>query len=261
MLQFTVPLCYATLGGWLVRHDPTNDRGLTFAAMGAVLLAHALMLGQMLSMHKAVSLSIGELLSLIGFAVALAALAGAARARSKILAGSSLILAAVLSAASTFGTQQVSTGPLGWPLLAHVVLSVLSYALLSIAAVTAVFLALKHRALKSGVAALQSPSRISIEALETELFGAIGAGFGCLSLAIFSGLFYVDDMFAQHLAHKTVLTIASWVFFGILLIGRWRFGWRAQTAVRWTLGGFATLLLAYFGSRIVLEQLLQRQWG
>ena len=229
--------------------------------MSAAVISHALLLASLITMRTAVSLSIGELLSLIGFAVALAAVAGAARAHSKILAGASLVLAAVLSAATAIGPPQSATGPLGWPLLAHVVFSVLSYALLSIAAVTAVMLYFKHRALKQGIAALRSNSRISIEALENELFGAIGTGFGCLSLAIFSGLIYVEDMFAQHLAHKTVLTFAAWVFFGVLLLGRWRFGWRAQTAVRWTLVGFVLLLLAYFGSRIVLELLLQRQWG
>ncbi len=229
--------------------------------MGAALLSHALLLGSLVSMRTAVSLSIGELLSLIGFAVALAALAGAARAHSKILAGASLVLAALLSAATAIGPPQSGTGVMGWPLFAHVVFSVLAYALLSIAAITAVMIYFKHRALKRGVRALTSNSRISIEALENELFGAIGTGFACLSLAIFSGMFYVEDMFAQHLAHKTILTIAAWVFFGLLLLGRWRFGWRAQTAARWTLIGFVLLLLAYFGSRIVLELLLQRQWG
>ncbi|MFK8015579.1 MAG: inner membrane protein YpjD [Gammaproteobacteria bacterium] len=261
MLQITVPLCYAVLGGWLVRHDPPHGRAWTIGAMSAALIAHGLLLGSLLSMHTAVSLSIGELLSLIGFSVALAATAGAARANSKVLAGASLLLAAVLSASTTVGAPQAATGELGWPLLAHVVFSVLAYALLSIAAITAIFLGLKHRALKAGGAAMMRPSRISMEALENEMFGAIAGGFCCLSLAIFSGLFYVDDMFAQHLAHKTVLTIASWVFYGILLLGHWRLGWRAQTAVRLTVGGFAILLLAYFGSRLILELLLQRQWG
>lgn len=229
--------------------------------MSAAIVAHALLLLTVLSTHSAVSLSIGELLSLIGFAVALAATVGAARASSKILAGACLLLAAALTAATTFGTQQNATGAMGWPLLAHVVLSIVAYALLSISALTAVFLGLKHRALKAGGKPTLGLSRISLESLENQLFGAIGGGFAFLSLSIFSGLFYVDDLFAQHLVHKTVLTMASWVFFGILLLGRWRFGWRAQTAVRWTLGGFVTLLLAYFGSRLVLEVFLQQHWG
>ena len=58
--------------------------------------------------------------------------------------------------------------------------------------------------------------------------------------------------------HKTVFTLLSWVFFGILLFGRWRHGWRGRRALRWTLAGFVALLLAYLGSRFVLEVLLHR---
>ena len=73
-----------------------------------------------------------------------------------------------------------------------------------------------------------------------------------------SGIMYLKDMFAQHLAHKTILSIAAWLVFAILLVGRWRFGWRGRTAIRWTMSGFVTLLLAYLGSKWVLEILLGR---
>jgi ABC-type uncharacterized transport system permease subunit len=63
---------------------------------------------------------------------------------------------------------------------------------------------------------------------------------------------------AQHLVHKTVLTIIAWVVYGVLVYGRWRFGWRGRTAVRWTLTGMGVLLLAFFGSKFVLEILLGR---
>lgn len=65
-------------------------------------------------------------------------------------------------------------------------------------------------------------------------------------------------MFAQHLVHKTVLGIIAWLVFAVLLWGRWRFGWRGRTAIRWTLSGAVTLMLAYFGSKLVLELLLHR---
>ena len=66
---------------------------------------------------------------------------------------------------------------------------------------------------------------------------------------MFSGFIFVDDLFAQDLSRKTILSCLSWIVFAILLFGRWRFGWRGRTAVRWTLSGFALLGLAYFGSR------------
>jgi ABC-type uncharacterized transport system permease subunit len=71
-------------------------------------------------------------------------------------------------------------------------------------------------------------------------------------------MLFLDDIFAQHLVHKTVLSIASWVIFGVLLWGRRKFGWRGRTAIHWTLSGFAFLILAYFGSKMVLELILQR---
>ena len=67
---------------------------------------------------------------------------------------------------------------------------------------------------------------------------------------------WLEDIFAQHLVHKTVLSIASWAVFGALLLGRLFMGWRGRTAVRWTLSGFGVLLLAYFGSKIMLEWVL-----
>jgi ABC-type uncharacterized transport system permease subunit len=93
------------------------------------------------------------------------------------------------------------------------------------------------------------------------MFQAIGVGFALLSLTLFSGFVFVDNLFAQHLVHKTVLALSAWVVFGILLTGRVRFGWRGRVAIRWTIGGFALLGLAYFGSKLILENVLGRHWG
>ena len=90
-------------------------------------------------------------------------------------------------------------------------------------------------------------------------FQALAAGFAVLTLALFSGFVFVDNLFAQHLVHKTVLSCLAWVVFAVLLFGRWRFGWRGLQA-NWALSGFALLGLAYFGSKIVLES-LGRHWG
>ena len=97
--------------------------------------------------------------------------------------------------------------------------------------------------------------------MENVLFLTIHVGFLVLTLALFSGLFFVDDLFAQHLAHKAILSIIAWGVFGILLLGRWQFGWRGRKAVRWVITGYMVLLLAYFGSRLILELVLGRQWG
>jgi ABC-type uncharacterized transport system permease subunit len=69
---------------------------------------------------------------------------------------------------------------------------------------------------------------------------------------------FVENLLAQHLWHKTVLSFLSWLVLGVLLFGRWRFGWRGPRAVKLTLTSMLLLLLAYFGSKFVLEMLLQR---
>ena len=79
-----------------------------------------------------------------------------------------------------------------------------------------------------------------------------------LTVAIASGAVFVNDIFAQHLVHKTVLTIIAWLLFSLLLWGHYQLGWRSQTAVRLTLAGFIILMLAFFGSKLVLELVLQR---
>jgi ABC-type uncharacterized transport system permease subunit len=69
---------------------------------------------------------------------------------------------------------------------------------------------------------------------------------------------FVQNLFAQHLVHKTVLSVLSWLAFGALLLGRWRSGWRGALAVRWTLVAMGLLVLAFFGSQFVLELVLRR---
>jgi ABC-type uncharacterized transport system permease subunit len=88
----------------------------------------------------------------------------------------------------------------------------------------------------------------------------IGVAFVFLTLTLITGIAFSEEIFGRALRfdHKTVFAVASWLIFAALLAGRWRYGWRGRTAVRWTLSGFVTLLLAYVGSRFVLEVLLGR---
>jgi ABC-type uncharacterized transport system permease subunit len=144
---------------------------------------------------------------------------------------------------------------------AHIALSLVASAALTIAALLALLMAVQDRRLRArrldGFTSMLPP----LESMERTLFATIGVGFGLLSLGLFSGVIFIEDLFSQHLAHKTILSIAAWLVFALLLVGRWRFGWRGRTAVNWTLGGYAILALAYFGSRIVLEMVLGRHWG
>ena len=101
------------------------------------------------------------------------------------------------------------------------------------------------------------PALLTMERL---LFRLIAFGFSLLTLTVLSGIVFSEQLFGMAFRwdHKTVFTLLSWMLFGSLLAGRvWR-GWRGKTALRFTLTGFATLLLAYVGSRFVLEVVLHR---
>ena len=140
----------------------------------------------------------------------------------------------------------------------HILTSLLAYSLLSIAAVQAVLLYFQDRHLHSKQPGGFVRAFPPLESMEKLLFKLIILGFIVLSISLASGMYYLQNMFEQHLAHKTILSIIAWIVFAILLIGRWQFGWRGRIAIRWVLSGFVLLMLAYFGSKFVIEMLLNR---
>ncbi len=147
----------------------------------------------------------------------------------------------------------------GW----HIVVAVLAYSTLTIAAFHAVLMALQEARLHTspagggwlGSTLDQLPALLTMEKL---LFRVIWIGFILLSLTVLSGIVFSEQVFGRALPwnHKSVFALMSWMLFAALLAGRrWR-GWRGKTALRFTLAGFATLALAYVGSRFVLEVVL-----
>jgi len=164
---------------------------------------------------------------------------------------------AVMTSALAPDTSQPFAG-FSAGMLVHIGSSVLAYAVLTIAACQAAAVAaqdyqLRHRHTR-GLVQILPP----VQLMESMLFELLWVGLSLLTLAIASGMVFLEDIFAQHLVHKTVLTIAAWVLFATLLWGHHQLGWRSQTAVRFTLSGFAVLMLGYFGSKLVLEIILQR---
>jgi ABC-type uncharacterized transport system permease subunit len=152
----------------------------------------------------------------------------------------------------------------GW----HIAVAVLAYSTMTIAAFHAVLMALQESRLHTrtagggwlGGALDQLPALLTMEKL---LFRLIWIGFVLLSLTVLSGIVFSEELFGRALRfdHKSVFALLSWLLFASLLAGRrWR-GWRGKTALRFTLAGFATLALAYVGSRFVLEVVLHRSFA
>lgn len=143
----------------------------------------------------------------------------------------------------------------------HVFSSLLAYSLLSIAAIKAVVLAVQDYLLRHPRTIRQLEMLPPLSMLEAVMFSLIMAGWVVLTVSLLTGLMFVDNLLAQHLVHKTVLSIVSWLLFGGLLFGRWWYGWRGRRAIHWTLGAMFVLALAYFGSKLVLEVMLDRSWS
>jgi ABC-type uncharacterized transport system permease subunit len=212
-----------------------------------------------ISMMSPIGINIGffTALSLVSAFITLFTLVSAIRHPIEIL-GIIVMPIAAFTMAADLATTSVHLLPPGSPggLIFHIVTSIIAYSILGLAALHAIVLSIQnrflHRHQPGGLIRLLPP----LKTMETLLFDAIIIGFACLSLSLLSGMVFLEDMFAQHLAHKTILSILAWLVFAVLLIGRWKVGWRGRTAIRWTLGGFISLMLAYFGSKFVLELIL-----
>lgn len=269
MLSIVVLACYLACAAWLAssvyRADENAARGRRIAgiALGAMAAAlHAVLLWQNVFDKPELAFTAAETASLIGWPTGLLALAlTTTRPRFAGISSILMTVAGVVAATTVEGKPGYALDQQSWEIAAHIVLSTLAYALLTIAVALAVALALLDRRLRSRRPLGMLTILPSMEALESATFQALGAGFAVLTLALFSGFIFVRDLFAQHLIHKTVLSCLAWVVFAVLLFGRWRFGWRGRVARNWTLSGFALLGLAYFGSKIVLESILGRHWG
>jgi ABC-type uncharacterized transport system permease subunit len=223
---------------------------------------HSLVLWQGVASKPSFALTVAETASLVGFGIAIIAVF--ACWRQPRFAGASallLTLAGLVAAATNEGAREFVVARSGWELSAHIALSVLAYSLITVGTALAVALALLDRRLRTRQPIGWLSIFPAVESLESGMFASLSAGFALLSLALFSGFFFVEDMRAQSLSRKVVLSCLAWVILAILLFGRWRFGWRGKMARNWTIGGFVLLCLAYFGSKIVLENILGRHWG
>lgn len=268
MLRIVVLLCYLTAAWLLVslRYSREELPGLKAAlpaiAAGSLgLIFHGLLLSRSVSSISGLGLSIANVLSLVGFGLALTGMLAGLRPRLRGLGAALLPVAGIGALASGAGEFTRPLEGLGWEMQAHIAISVVAYTLLSVGSLIAVLIYFQDRALRRRSLAAWLRVLPPLETMEQVLFTTIHAGVVLLTLSVFSGLVFVDNVFAQHLVHKTVLSIIALVVFGILLLGRWRFGWRGRKAIQWTLAGYAILVLGYFGSRVVLEVLLSRQWG
>jgi ABC-type uncharacterized transport system permease subunit len=264
-ITLLAPLCallYLAATGWQLlhlsrRHQQINRGVLTLGLLA--LLSHALIVWKIAFTSAGVELGFFKIPVLLFLVINLACITSLTRRPLQNLLIVLFPLSGLAVVVSAFAPD--TTPPqshLSGGMILHIGSSILAFAVLTLAAIQAAVLALQDRQLKQrhtrGIVQILPP----LQLMESMLFELLWIGLVLLTIAIVSGAVFVDNLFAQHLVHKTVLTIAAWLLFATLLWGHYQLGWRSKTAVRLTLGGFALLMLAFFGSKLVLELILQR---
>ncbi len=239
--------------------DAAVRRSLVLALGALAAALHGVVLSQTVLSDGQLDVSFFDVFSLVAWGISVVALLVASFRRVE---GVGII---VFPAAAFFVALQMIWGEshrimvsYGWQIDLHIILAVLSHAVLGVASAHALLLALQERALRKHQ--VSGPVRVlpPLQTMESILFQLIATGFVLLSGTLITGAVFVENLFEQHLVHKTVLSFIAWLVFGVLLWGRWKFGWRGRTAIRMTLIGIFILLLAYFGSKMVLELILHR---
>jgi ABC-type uncharacterized transport system permease subunit len=255
---------YLLTGGLLWRRlliDAPTEWGVVILLPGTlgVLLHGGLLYGHLLA--QGLNLGFTNAVSLIAWVVAVLFLLASLK-RPVHMLGIIIMPVAALTVLVEWlwPSQPISLPPASVPLFAHIIISLLAYGLLSIAVVQSLLLLVQERRLHDKQANRFLRALPPLETMETLMFQMVGVGFFLLTLTLISGIFFSEAVFGKPLkfTHHIVLSLFAWLAFALLLLGRWRFGWRGRNAIRWTLAAFSLLVLAYFGSKFVLEILLTR---
>jgi ABC-type uncharacterized transport system permease subunit len=257
--------CYAAAGIFIAirlfrkqgSKIPSRTTGIGLGLAGVIL--HTVVLYQNIHLDSGINLGFFNAASLVMWIILLLLMISSLTKPVENL-GIVLLPIAVIAVAleQYFPTTRLLPADTSWGLRIHVLISLLAYSIFTLASVQAILLSiqdhhLRHRHPGGFIRALPP-----LQTMEVLLIEMIGFGFLLLTFALASGLAFLDDIFAQHLVHKTILSVLAWLVFGALLWGRFKFGWRGRKALIWTQIGFVVLALAYFGSKFVVELLLSK---
>ena len=220
---------------------------------------HADILNQSIFLQTGFDVGFFNIISIIGWLVALIVLITSFfQPIQQLLLVLYPIAAITIPLEQLFPSDRILDQSLPMGLRIHILLSISAYSLLMIGTLQALLLALQDKFLKSKQISKIIDILPPLQIMEQLLIQIIVIGFFLLSLSLTTGIMFIDNLFEQHLIHKTTLSILAWVIYAILLWGRWSLGWRGKRITRWILVGFIVLILAYTGSKFVLELILQR---
>ncbi len=253
---------YLTTGILLLRRQSTTNlthpKKLLWLGLGAIVF-HGLSLYKIMFTPVGLNMSSFYSLSLIGWLAALLLVLAAVKQPVEKLGIAIFPLAAVVLSLQFFFPGDRIIAPAGiWQLQSHILFSILSISTIFLAAAQATLLYVQDNHLHKKHPGGFIRSLPALKTMEDLLFQIIIIGFILLSIALLTGILFIDDLFSKGHVHKTILSMFAWIVFATLLYGRYQFGWRGRTAIYWTMGGFGSLLLAYVGTKLVLELLLNR---
>jgi ABC-type uncharacterized transport system permease subunit len=268
VFQITLPFLYliaaAGFAGSRLRHDAGYAgviRSGAFVIAAVAIAIHASVLFDSISRGGGIHVSLLSSVSLIGLQLAIIGTLAAIDSDLRGVAAGLIVLAAPTALATQIGTAEVTSSGLAWQLQIHVFTAMFAYGLLAAGAILAIYALVQDRRLRAAKLSSVNQLFAPLEKTERVLYGVASAGIGVLAMSMALGITFVDNIFAQHLVHKTVLSLIALFIFGILLAGRHFAGWRGKRSIYLYLGGFVFLFLAYFGSRYILEVVLNRSWG
>ena len=239
-------------------NEQDRKRGTTLFAWGAACLLHAAYLYPQTFTAQGLNLTFYNSVSIVCFMVA-ALVLGVSTTRKADFLGILVLPIAVASIILTILTPEVAASSLNLHgLQLHIVISLFAFSVLAISALQSILLFTQDRHLRRHQLGGMTRTLPPLYDTEKFLFQTIAVGLVLLGIALITGFLFLENMFEQHVAHKTILSLLAWVVFALLLWGRWQFGWRGTIAMRWTLAGFGFLTFAYLGSKFVQELILHR---
>ena len=239
-----------------LRTDPQFNPILLQVITGIGISLHALAISGLLLIEGGLDLSLFKILALLALVINILVFVSGLK---KPLHSLYLVLLPVSALCLLAALTNPSTKPpalMSAPIQAHVLISILAYSLLAIAALQALLAGYQDWQLKHKHQNILMRTLPPVQTMEILLFELIWAGEILLTLSLVSGFLFFDDLFAQHLVHKVAFSLVAWFVYAILLWGRHSRGWRGNKAIRWTWAGFIAIVLGYIGSKVVMEFIL-----
>lgn len=259
MLALPAALIYCLLALSQWRPNPLiANKWLICSALALAVVLHTLGLKQAIWVSSGLDLGLFNAVSVVALVIAVILLLSQLRDFQVNLGQWLLPICAVAVLVGIFIESPYEARSFSFGVTLHILFALLALAVFSVTMVYALLLRTHDRALKNHHLSTLTKRLPPLQSMERTQFKLAWIGFTLLTLAMLMGFIFVDNYFAQHLLHKTSLTLLSWLFFAVLFIGHHVWGWRALMTLRWYTAAYVLLLLAFFGSKFVLEVILQR---